>query len=107
MKIFLGPREHPNRKNFENFCLGAWKPYVYPIFSNSAKFQAILDKSRFGSGSKGMCIHYLNEWMTPRMFEVKCGLEKSRDWRRTIHYQGDTLKTLIQYNILKPHAQVS
>ena len=76
-------------------------------FSNSAKFQAILDKSRFGSGSKGMCIHYLNEWMTPRMFEVKCGLEKSRDWRRTIHYQGDTLKTLIQYNILKPHAQVS
>ena len=76
------------------------------IFSNSAKFQAILDKSRFGSGSKGMCIHYLNEWMTPRMFEVKCGLEKSRDWRRTIHYQGDTLKTLIQYNILKPHAQV-
>ena len=77
------------------------------IFSNSAKFQAILDKSRFGSGSKGMCIHYLNEWMTPRMFEVKCGLEKSRDWRRTIHYQGDTLKTLIQYNILKPHAQVN
>merc|ERR1712131_146323 len=75
------------------------------VYCNSAKFQAILDKSRFGSGSKGMCIHYLNEWMTPRMFEVKCGLEKSRDWRRTIHYQGDTLKTLIQYNILKPHAQ--
>jgi len=75
------------------------------VYCNSAKFQAILDKSRFGSGSKGMCIHYMSEWMTPRMFEVKCGLEKSRDWRRTIHYQGDTLKTLIQYNILKPHAQ--
>ena len=45
--------------------------------------------------------------MTPRQFEIICGLEKSRDWRRTIHYEGDTLKALIQRNILRPHAQVS
>lgn len=44
--------------------------------------------------------------MTPRQFEIVCGLEKSRDWRRTIHYEGDTLKALIQRNILRPHAQV-
>ena len=44
--------------------------------------------------------------MTPRQFEILCGLEKSRDWRRTIHYEGDTLKALIQRNILRPHAQV-
>jgi len=78
---------------------------VYCNSANGSKITATLDKRRFGSGSRGTSIVYDSKRITPRQFECLCGLEKSRDWRRTIHYEGDTLKTLIQRGILRPHAQ--
>ena len=65
-----------------------------------------MDKTQFGSGNKGACIKYMDKMLTPRAFEIECQLEQSRDWRRSIHCQGETLKDLIKQGVLKPHAQV-
>lgn len=65
---------------------------------------AELFKSRFGSGGRGKCIKLGNEWFTPSEFEAHCGRASSKDWKRSIRFGGRSLQTLIDEQILKPHA---
>ncbi|XP_057326200.1 deformed epidermal autoregulatory factor 1 [Microplitis mediator] len=65
---------------------------------------AELHKSRFGSGGRGKCIKVGNTWMTPSEFETHSGRASSKDWKRSIRFGGRSLQTLIEENILKPHA---
>lgn len=81
------------------------KVYCNSSSPDGKKISATLDKTLFGSGSKGACIRFEDRLLTPRQFEIECKLEQSRDWRRSIHCQGDTLKDLIRQGVLKPHAQ--
>lgn len=65
---------------------------------------AELHKNRFGSGGRGRCIKLGNEWYTPSEFEALCGRASSKDWKRSIRFGGRSLQTLIDENILRPHA---
>ncbi|XP_031570726.1 deformed epidermal autoregulatory factor 1 homolog [Actinia tenebrosa] len=65
---------------------------------------AELHKSKLGSGGRGKCIKYQEEWMTPSEFEARCGRASSKDWKRSIRYGGRTLQTLIEEAVLTPHA---
>lgn len=65
---------------------------------------AELHKNRFGSGSRGKCIKLDKEWFTPTEFEVHCGRSASKDWKRSIRFQGQSLLTLIEEGFLQMHA---
>jgi hypothetical protein len=65
---------------------------------------AELYKGKFGSGNKGKCIKFANEWYTPTEFEALCGRGNSKDWKRSIRFGGRTLQTLIDKGHLVPHA---
>lgn len=65
---------------------------------------AELHKSRFGSGGRGRCIKLGSQWYTPSEFEALCGRASSKDWKRSIRFGGRSLQTLIDEQILKPHA---
>ncbi|XP_015591346.1 deformed epidermal autoregulatory factor 1 isoform X3 [Cephus cinctus] len=65
---------------------------------------AELHKSRFGSGGRGRCIKLGQDWYTPSEFEALCGRASSKDWKRSIRFGGRSLQTLIDEQILKPHA---
>jgi len=65
---------------------------------------AELHKSRFGSGGRGRCIKAGSDWYSPSEFEAFCGRASSKDWKRSIRFGGRSLQTLIDEQILKPHA---
>lgn len=65
---------------------------------------AELHKCRFGSGGRGKCIKLGSKWFTPSEFEALCGRASSKDWKRSIRFGGRSLQTLIDEQILKPHA---
>lgn len=65
---------------------------------------AELFKSRLGSGGRGRCIKYKDQWFTPSEFENHCGRGSSKDWKRSIRYGGRSLQALIDEGILTPHA---
>lgn len=68
------------------------------------KTTAELHKNRFGSGSRGKCIRLGKEWLTPTEFEVHCGRSASKDWKRSIRFQGQSLQSLIDGGFLQMHA---
>ncbi|XP_072165634.1 deformed epidermal autoregulatory factor 1 homolog [Diadema setosum] len=65
---------------------------------------AELFKSKLGSGGKGKCVKFDDQWYTPSEFESLCGRGNSKDWKRSIRYAGRTLNCLIEEGILQPHA---
>lgn len=65
---------------------------------------AELFKSRLGSGGRGRCVKYKDQWYTPSEFEQECGRGSSKDWKRSIRYGGRSLQALIDEGILTPHA---
>nr|XP_053635272.1 LOW QUALITY PROTEIN: deformed epidermal autoregulatory factor 1-like [Cherax quadricarinatus] len=65
---------------------------------------AELVKSKFGSGSRGKCIQLGKQWYTPTEFEAHCGRSASKDWKRSIRFQGQSLLTLIEDGFLQVHA---
>ncbi|KAF4526974.1 hypothetical protein B566_EDAN015800 [Ephemera danica] len=65
---------------------------------------AELHKNKFGSGGRGRCIKLGDTWYTPSEFEALCGRASSKDWKRSIRFGGRSLQTLIDENILTPHA---
>lgn len=65
---------------------------------------AELYKSRLGSGGRGRCIKFKDQWFTPSEFENLCGRGSSKDWKRSIRYGGRSLQALIDEGILTPHA---
>ncbi|XP_014261799.1 deformed epidermal autoregulatory factor 1 [Cimex lectularius] len=75
---------------------------VIPIRCKSTS--AELHKSRFGSGGRGRCIFYGNQWYTPSEFEILCGRGSSKDWKRSIRFGGRSLNSLIEGGFLTPHA---
>lgn len=53
---------------------------------------AELYKSRLGSGGRGRCIKYKDQWFTPSEFENLCGRGSSKDWKRSIRFGGRSLQ---------------
>ncbi|XP_062245876.1 deformed epidermal autoregulatory factor 1 homolog isoform X1 [Platichthys flesus] len=83
-----------------------WDPSVYnnelPVRCRNSS--GVLYKNRLGSGGKGHCIKFNQQWFTPTEFEGLAGRASSKDWKRSIRYAGRPLLCLIQERILNPHA---
>ncbi|KAK6169426.1 deformed epidermal autoregulatory factor 1 homolog isoform X1 [Patella vulgata] len=63
-----------------------------------------LHKNRFGSGGRGKCIKYEENWYTPNEFESLAGRASSKDWKRSIRYGGRTLQCVLEDGLLMAHA---
>ena len=55
---------------------------------------AILHTELFENGTKGQCIKYGDEWLTPNQFEIRAG-SKAKKYKYSIKYQGKPLETYI------------
>ncbi|XP_064418157.1 nuclear body protein SP140-like protein isoform X2 [Latimeria chalumnae] len=62
-----------------------------------------LYSERFATGSRGKCIRTDTKWYTPEEFVKEGGMIESPDWKKDIHYQGESLKDLMKKEILKQH----
>lgn len=76
--------------------------FIVIIFHQTTN--AELHKKKFGSGCRGKCIKFGNQWYTPSEFEALCGRASSKDWKRSIRFGGRSLQTLIYDGVLLPHA---
>ena len=57
--------------------------------------KAILHTELFENGTKGQCIKYGDEWLTPNQFEIRAG-SKLNKYKYSIKYQGKPLETYIK-----------
>ena len=73
-----------------------------PVTCRSA--QGTLFKNRLGSGKKGRCIKVNNDYMTPWEFESLGGRSGSKDWKRSIRYQGRPINDLMLAGFISFHA---
>lgn len=95
---------HVSTPNTQPICSWSESANLAVLPVRCKNTNAELHKSRFGSGGRGRCIKLGQEWYTPSEFEAYCGRASSKDWKRSIRFGGRSLQTLIDEQILKPHA---
>ncbi|XP_048578402.1 deformed epidermal autoregulatory factor 1 homolog [Nematostella vectensis] len=106
LHIQEGSSPEPSHRRDDNHKSTSWDAVINAeVLSVRCRNEtAELHKSKLGSGGRGKCIKYNDEWMTPSEFEARCGRASSKDWKRSIRYSGRTLQTLIEEGVLTPHA---
>lgn len=77
-----------------------------PLQIQCGEKTALLYVSKLCQGSKGPCILYGNEWLTPNELQYICGRETAKDWKRSIRHKGKSLKSLIAQGFLKVHPPI-
>lgn len=77
-----------------------------PLEIQCGEKTAWLYVSKLCQGSKGPCIRYGNEWLTPNELQYICGRETAKDWKRSIRHKGKSLKSLIAQGFLKVHPPI-
>lgn len=99
-------QQHNQQTTSTGLCTTNWNDTmnleVLPVRCKTTT--AELYKARLGSGGRGRCIKYKEQWFTPSEFENLCGRGSSKDWKRSIRYGGRSLQALIDEGILTPHA---
>lgn len=76
-------------------------PNLLEIYCGAAR--ATLHTKKLGQGSRGPCIRYGNEWLTPNQFQMLAGRESSKDWKRSIRYRDQTMKWWIDKGLIRVH----
>ncbi|KAL5019221.1 hypothetical protein ScPMuIL_004943 [Solemya velum] len=56
--------------------------------------------SKLAEGSKGPCVFFHGSWLTPNEFQYVSGRATAKDWKRSIRYNGKSLKLLFAKGIL-------
>ncbi|XP_028394259.1 uncharacterized protein LOC114518466 [Dendronephthya gigantea] len=77
-----------------------------PLEIQCGEKSALLFVSKLCQGSKGPCILYGSEWLTPNELQYICGRETAKDWKRSIRHKGKSLKSLIAQGFLKVHPPI-
>lgn len=77
-----------------------------PLEIQCGEKSALLFVSKLCQGSKGPCILYDNDWLTPNELQYICGRETAKDWKRSIRHKGKSLKSLIAQGFLKVHPPI-
>ncbi|KAL4240537.1 Sterile alpha motif domain containing 11 [Mactra antiquata] len=62
--------------------------------------EAVLYLSKLCLGSKGACINFSDNWLTPNEFQSVSGRETAKDWKRSIRHKGRSLKLLISKGLI-------
>ena len=66
--------------------------------------KALMYVGKLCQGSKGPCILFEGNWLTPNEFQFVSGRETAKDWKRSIRHHGKSLKLLLSKNCIKVHA---
>lgn len=77
-----------------------------PLEIQCGENSALLYVSKLCQGSKGPCILFNTEWLTPNELQYISGRETAKDWKRSIRYKGKSLKSLIGRGLLKVHPPI-
>lgn len=77
-----------------------------PLEIQCGENAALLYISKLCQGSKGPCILFNNEWLTPNELQYISGRETAKDWKRSIRYKGKSLKSLIARGLIKVHPPI-
>ena len=77
-----------------------------PLQVQCGENAALLYVSMLCQGSKGPCIFFQNEWLTPNELQYISGRETAKDWKRSIRYKGRSLKTLINRGLIRVHPPI-
>lgn len=96
------------RESLENSTRNAVHALIpeEPLEIQCGEKTAVLFVSKLCQGSKGPCIFYGNEWLTPNELQYICGRETAKDWKRSIRHKGKSLKSLIAQGFLKVHPPI-
>ena len=77
-----------------------------PLQIQCGENTALLYVSKLCQGSKGPCILFQNEWLTPNELQYISGRETAKDWKRSIRYKGKSLKSLIARGLVQVHPPI-
>lgn len=77
-----------------------------PLEIQCGENAALLYVSKLCQGSKGPCILFQGEWLTPNELQYISGRETAKDWKRSIRYKGKSLKSLIARGLIKVHPPI-
>lgn len=77
-----------------------------PLEIQCGENSALLYVSKLCQGSKGPCILFNNEWLTPNELQYISGRETAKDWKRSIRFKGKSLKSLIARGLIKVHPPI-
>jgi len=97
----LQPQQQMNRR-FKH----EWDSSVYEdaLEVRCKDTDAIIYKSKFGSGGRGKCVKVGETWMTPNDYEAFAGRASSKDWKRSVRFKGHPLGHLVEDGLLVPHS---
>ena len=77
-----------------------------PLEIQCGENAALLYVSKLCQGSKGPCILFDGEWLTPNELQYISGRETAKDWKRSIRFKGKSLKSLIARGLIKVHPPI-
>lgn len=77
-----------------------------PLEIQCGENTALLYVTKLCQGSKGPCILFNNEWLTPNELQYVSGRETAKDWKRSIRFKGKSLKSLIARGLIKVHPPI-
>jgi hypothetical protein len=80
-----------------------FKPKDVAIEVECGGNKAMMFLSKLYQGSKGKCIEFGDNWITPNEFQTMSGRESAKDWKRSIRHRGRSMKLLLSKNILVVH----
>lgn len=78
-------------------------PITRPIKVYCNEESGVLHPDMLCRGSRGRCILYHGEWLTPNQFEYHTGRERSKYWKRSLYYEGRSLVLLFREGKLTEH----
>jgi hypothetical protein len=65
--------------------------------------KAAMFLNKLCQGSKGPCILFQSNLLTPNEFQFVSGRETAKDWKRSIRHHGKSLKLLLAKGIINVH----
>ncbi|KAK2153277.1 hypothetical protein LSH36_302g05030 [Paralvinella palmiformis] len=76
------------------------KRSAYVIDVTCGDNEAILFMKGLSTGSKGACVLFEQNWLTPNEFQYVSGRESAKDWKRSIKHHGKSLKILVSRGLM-------
>ena len=76
---------------------------IKPLTVTCNEEEAVLHPDLLCRGSRGKCILYQGQWLTPNQFEYHTGRAQSKYWKRSIYAMGTPLVSLMREGRLSEH----
>ena len=78
-------------------------PITKPVTVSCNEEEGVLHPNLLCRGSRGKCIYYQGQWLTPNQFEYHTGRERSKYWKRSLYVGGKSLVHIMREGKLTEH----